>query len=265
MTASPGAERRRQLRQQRRRERLRNLWRIAVLSSGAGLLGWLLLRQGWVLQTPNQIEVLGSRQVSREQVIREGQLRFPLPLLSLRPQQLAAQLSEGLPLERVQVSRLMLPPRLRIELVDREAVAQAERRTSRGVERGYVDRLGNWMTSRQQRSSVGRPAPQVLVLGWQERLKQPLALVLAQRHQLGSNLQQVRFDPNGSVWLRTSALGDVHLGPPDARLARRLEVLQHLSSELPRRIRGVPVQSIDLSDPEQPELGLPNPGKSRKP
>ena len=45
----------------------------------------------------------------------------------------------------------MLPPRLRISLVEREAVAQAQRRTSRGLEQGYVDRLGNWMTSRQQR------------------------------------------------------------------------------------------------------------------
>ena len=46
-------------------------------------------------------------------------------------------------------------------------------------------------------------------------------------------------------------------GATNARLPRRLEVLQHLSGELPRQIRGLNVQSIDLSDPERPELGLP--------
>ena len=257
-----GVERRRELRLQRRRERLRNLWRIVVLAGAATGLGWLLLRQGWVLRTPAQIEVLGSRQVSRDQVIREGELKLPLQLLSLRPQQLSARLSAGLPVEQVQVSRLMLPPRLRIELVDREAVARAERRGPRGLEQGYVDRLGNWMTSRQQRGSAGRAAA-VRVLGWQERLRPALAQILDRREQLGSPLQLVRFEANGSVWLRTAALGNVHLGPADQRLPRRLEVLQHLSSQLPQQIRGLKVQSIDLSDPDRPELGLPAvPGRS---
>lgn len=257
-----GVERRRELRLQRRRERLRNLWRIVVLAGAATGLGWLLLRQGWVLHTPAQIEVLGSRQVSRDQVIREGELKLPLQLLSLRPQQLSARLSAGLPVEQVQVSRLMLPPRLRIELVDREAVARAERRGPRGLEQGYVDRLGNWMTSRQQRGSAGKAAA-VRVLGWQERLRPALAQILDRREQLGSPLQLVRFEANGSVWLRTAALGNVHLGPADQRLPRRLEVLQHLSSQLPQQIRGLKVQSIDLSDPDRPELGLPAvPGRS---
>lgn len=257
-----GVERRRELRLQRRRERLRNLWRIVVLAGAATGLGWLLLRQGWVLRTPAQIEVLGSRQVSRDQVIREGELKLPLQLLSLRPQQLSARLSARLPVEQVQVSRLMLPPRLRIELVDREAVARAERRGPRGLEQGYVDRLGNWMTSRQQRGSAGKAAA-VRVLGWQERLRPALAQILDRREQLGSPLQLVRFEANGSVWLRTAALGNVHLGPADQRLPRRLEVLQHLSSQLPQQIRGLKVQSIDLSDPDRPELGLPAvPGRS---
>ena len=254
-------ERRQQLRQERRRERLRHLWRLLVLSGTATGLGWLLLREGWVLRSPSQIEVLGSQQVNRDQVIREGELRLPLQLLSLRPHDLAQRLSAGLPVEQVQVSRLMLPPRLRINLVDREAVAQAERRTGKGSERGYVDRLGNWMTSRQQQGGRQLKTPQVLVLGWQERLRASLARVLAAQDQLGSTLQQVRFEANGSLWLRTAALGDVHLGLPDERLQRRIDVLRHLSSHLPQQVKAVQVQSIDLSDPEQPELGLP--GKAR--
>jgi cell division protein FtsQ len=258
---SLGAERRRQLRQQRRNERLKNLWRIALLGGTAGALGWFLLREGWVLRGPMQVEISGTRLVHRDQVIREGHLRFPLQLLSVKPQQLSAELAAALPVERVQVSRLMLPPRLRIQLVDREAVAQAQRRTGKGTELGYVDRLGNWMTNRQQRGRTAGSTPQLRVTGWQERLRAPLALVLAKRDQVGSALQEVRFEPSGSLWLRTAALGEVHLGPPDERLPRRLEVLQHLSSRLPQRMQGLKVQSIDLSDPEQPELGLP--GKPR--
>ena len=249
------ADRRRELRLQRRRDRLRNLWRLVLLTGAASGLGVLLLREGWVLRSPSQVELVGSRLVSREQVIREGQLRFPLQLLALSPHALAQRLSTGLPVEDVRISRLMLPPRLRIELADRKAVARAQRRSGTRLEDGFVDRLGNWMTRRQHRDSGTIPA--VEVLGWQERLRPALALILARSQHLGSPLTQVRFEPDGSVWLHTVALGQVHLGPADARLPRRLEVLQHLSGQLPRQIRGLRVQSIDLSDPDRPELGLP--------
>jgi cell division protein FtsQ len=250
------AERRKQLRQRRRQEYRRQWWRITLLTSAAVGLGWGLLRQGWVLHSSDQIELLGSSQLNREQVIREAQLQLPQPLLSLKPQELAQRLSTRLPVEHVQVSRLMLPPRLRISVVEPEAVAQAQRHSSKGIERGYVDHLGNWMTSWQKQVSGASRAPQIMVIGWQERLRGPLTYILAQQNELGSTLQQVRFEPNGSIWLRTAALGDVHLGPPDQRLSRRLEVLRHLSIHLQNQIKSMNIQSVDLRDPERPELAL---------
>ena len=69
----PGAARRRELRLQRRAERLRNLWRFLVFSSLAAGLGTVLLRQGWTLRDPSQLEVSGSALVSREQVIQAAE------------------------------------------------------------------------------------------------------------------------------------------------------------------------------------------------
>ena len=110
----PGAERRRQLRRQRRNQRLRHLWRLLVFTALAGGLGYGLLRQGWILRGAGQVEVSGSTQVSRDQVIRAAGLSFPQPLLGLQPKRLDEQLRQSLPIERVRVSRLMLPPRLQI-------------------------------------------------------------------------------------------------------------------------------------------------------
>lgn len=254
---SPGAERRRLLRQQRRQELVRHSWRTVVLSAAAVGLGWLLLRQGWMLRSPQQVEVIGSQQVSRDQAIQAAGLRFPVPLLELRPQAIRSALSASLPVENVQVSRFMLPPRLRIQLVDRQAVARAVRRTPSGPELGYVDRFGSWMSRRQQLGAIGAKEPSLKVIGWQERYRPALRQVLARRDDLGSPLLEVRFETNGSLWLRTASLGRVRLGPPDARLERRLEVLGHLSSELPAKVRSLRLQSIDLTNPDQPELGLP--------
>jgi cell division protein FtsQ len=254
---SPEAERRRQLRQQKRQDRLRHSWRILVFTGIAIGLGYGLLRQGWILTGANQVEVVGSSQVGRDQVIAATSLHFPQPLLALQPQAMAASIEEALPVEQVQVSRLMAPPRLRVELVDREAVARAQRQTAKGLEEGYVDRLGNWMSSRQGQGIHHQSPNSLVVLGWQQRLRPALALVLEQRKTIGSDLQEIRFEPGGSLWLKSTRLGQVHLGTIDGQLAKRIEVLQQLSQQLPSKIKGRHVVSIDLSDPNQPELGLP--------
>ncbi|WP_254937870.1 FtsQ-type POTRA domain-containing protein [Cyanobium sp. Morenito 9A2] len=257
---SPGAERRRLMREQRRQDLLRHSWQVVVLSAAAAGLGWLLLRQGWILRGPEQVDVSGSQQVSREQVIQAARLTFPVPLLELRPQAITAALGAALPVENVRVSRLMLPPRLRVQLVDRQAVARAQRRTAQGMEQGYVDRYGNWMSRRQQQGAGGSgPAAGTSVVGWQQRYRPALGQVLARRDDLGSPLLEVRFEPSGSLWLRTASLGLLRLGPPDAQLERRLEVISHLSQELPAKVRNLKLQAIDLSNPDQPELGLAAP------
>ncbi|MFM7312962.1 MAG: cell division protein FtsQ/DivIB, partial [Cyanobium sp.] len=174
----PGAARRRELRLQRRAERWRNLWRLFVFTGISAGLATVLIRQGWMLRDPSQVEVSGSRIVSREQVLQAGHLRFPLPLIALRPSELGATLSAALPVEQVRVSRWMLPPRLRIELVDRQAVARAERRGAHGPEQGFIDRVGNWIDQRQVAGLALRPQSDLIVVGWQERHRPTLAAVL---------------------------------------------------------------------------------------
>ena len=261
----PGVLRRRELRRQRRSERLRLLWRILVFSAVSTGLGVLLLRQGWTLRDPAQVEVIGSAVVSRDQVITAAGLRFPQPLMALQPRQVASNLMGALPVEQVKVSRLMLPPRLLVELKDREAVARAERRTDRGPEMGFVDRLGNWISIRQHMGVRRQGDLSLLVVGWNARHRAVLARVLKEREVLGPGLREIRFEPDGSLWLTTSQLGRVRLGPPDARLPRRLEVVAHLSRTLPASMTGGPPQLIDLSDPEQPELSLGSRGRTAAP
>jgi cell division protein FtsQ len=252
----PGAERRRQLREERRTDRLRNLWRLVVFSAMATGLGYGLLSQGWTLRSPSQVEVSGSRLVSRDQVIQAAGLSFPQPLLAVEPRQIIQALSVALPVENVRVSRLMLPPRLRVELIDRSAVARAERRSKAGLELGYVDRLGNWISLRQNLGVRLEGTQDLRVVGWNDRHRPALAMVLKQRQAFGGKLREIRFDPEGSLWLSTTDLGPLRLGPADGQLERRLAVAVHLNAALPTELRGRRPQIVDLSDPDQPELSL---------
>jgi cell division protein FtsQ len=255
-TTLPGVERRRQLRRQRRMERLQDGWRILVYGALTAGLGFVLLREGWMLQSPDQVAISGSRLVSREQVIAAARLRFPQPLLALQPRLLSHTLAEALPVEQVKVTRLMLPPRLRVDLVDREAVARAQRRTPKGPENGFVDRTGSWINADPSvHQRLGGKAT-IAVVGWNERNRPVLGKVLAARESIGPGLKEIRFDPDGTLWITTRDLGPLRLGPVDSQLQRRLQVVAHLNRNLPGRLVGQRPLSIDLTDPEQPELTL---------
>lgn len=255
-TSLPGVERRRQLRRQRRLERLQDGWRILIYAALATGLGYVLLREGWMLQGPGQVEVSGSRLVNRDQVVAAARLRFPQPLFALQPRLLSRTLAESLPVEQVKVSRLMLPPRLRVDLVDREAVARAQRRTPRGPEWGFVDRTGNWINADPNSRQRLAGKANIEVLGWNERQRPVLGKVLEARGQIGPGLTEIHFEPNGNLWLKTRQLGALRLGPVDSQLQRRLQVVAHLNRSLPQRLVGQRPLSIDLTDPEQPELTL---------
>jgi cell division protein FtsQ len=227
-----------------------------VYTGLAAGLGYGLLRQGWMLQQPGQVEVSGSRLVNRDQVIAAAALRFPQPLLTVQPRLLSRQLAETLPVEQVKVTRLMLPPRLRVELTDREAVARAQRRTPGGLESGFVDRTGSWINAAPDlRERLGGKAT-IDVVGWNERYRSALGKVLEARASIGQGLTEIRFEPDGDLWLTTRELGPWRLGPLDSQLNRRLQVVAHLNRTLPQRLVGQRPQSIDLTDPEQPELTL---------
>lgn len=252
----PGVERRSQLRRQRRIERLQDGWRILVYGALTVGLGSVLLREGWMLQGPAQVDVSGSQLVSRDQVIAAAGLHFPQPLFALQPRLLSRSLAESLPVEQVKVSRLMLPPRLRVELVDREAVARAQRRTPKGPENGFVDRTGNWINADPRTSARLGGKATIEVVGWNERNRPALGKVLEAREQIDPGLREIRFEPDGTLWLTTEELGPLRLGPADSQLNRRLQVVAHLNRNLPKRLVGQRPQSIDLTDPEQPELTL---------
>jgi cell division protein FtsQ len=229
---------------------------VLVFLGVAGGLGYGLLRLGWTLSSPEQVEVIGSRQVTTTEVINAAGIRFPQPLLALDPRRIASGLAGTLPVEEVRVSRLMAPPRLRVVVVDRQPVARAERLGPQGLERGFVDRLGNWMTTRQGQGLRTETTDRLLVKGWLPRHRQALTDVLQQRDGLIDDLRTLRFDPAGSIWVDSASLGAVRLGPGDRQLPQRLQVLKHLVATLPAQLKGKRLQSIDLTDPNQPELAL---------
>ena len=256
---SEGLQRRRELRRRQRRHLAAQLWSLLLLLSASAGLGWLLLRHGWLLRTPQQVQLSSRSPFNREQVISAAGLSFPVALLNLDGASLQRQLGANLPVEDIRLQRQIWPPKLLIDLRLRQAVARAQRHTSDGLETGYVDRTGSWISRAQQQATEAGAVPGVKVLGWQPRYAATIAFLLREL-PASALISQVEFRRNGELWLQSRPLGAVRFGSLDQRLPRQLEVLSHLAQQQP--LAQEPTQALDLSDPERPELVLVPPKSS---
>ena len=251
----PGVERRRRLREERRRERLIQSWRILLYGGVSTGLIWVLLSTGWSLRSQQQLTVRGSDRLGTDAVVKAAGLRFPRPLITLEPGRLERRLLAELPVESVSVQRRLVPPGIEVKLKDRQPIAAASRMGARGLEQGMVDRQGHWMPLTVARQGEA-PSSAVRVEGWIPSRRRMIATVLEQRDQLGSPLQVIKIAPDGDLSLRTQTLGLVRLGSNERLLDQQLLTIVLLSSSLPETLRGKASSGIDLSDPSKPELQL---------
>ena len=262
----PGVERRRRLRQERRQERLIQLWRLVFFLLTATGLSWLLLTLGWSLRSASQIQISGSQRMDETVVVKAAGLSFPQSLLSLEPGEIETKLMQELPVQEVSVQRRLLPPGLNIQLVERRPVAAATRMGPKGIERGMVDREAQWMPMDMAKQGE-KPASAVKIEGWISSRRAVIARILQEQDRLGRPLKTIVVEPAGGINLRIETLGLVYLGANDALLDQQFKTITQLNQSLPPGLRGSTSEGLDLSDPGQPELKLrpaPNPSTQEK-
>lgn len=248
--------RRRDLRRQRRRTLLLQLWRLVALLLLSGGFSWILLRHGWTLRSPEAVILTGGADLETNQVIEAAKLRFPSPLLEVSPRELEQQLVGALPVHSAHVQRRMFPARLVISLKPEIPIARAERRGPAGRERGLLNAAGEWIPLSE---ASPEPLTNIMVRGWNDRQRGQIAALLQQRDRFEGRLKAIMFHPDGGVSLITTGLGRIDLGGEPALLNAQIETILHLNKTLPMHLRRGHHSSLDLSNPDRPELQLPSP------
>ena len=167
-----------------------------------------------------------------------------------------------LPVQTVTVQRLLLPPGLEVTFQDRQPIASATRRGAGETEQGMVAREGHWIPL-PVASQGESPASAVRVQGWIPSRRSTIAKLLEKRDQLGSPLQLILIAPDGDLSLRTASLGLIKLGSNSALLDQQLNTVVQLTRSLPAELLSQNDKSLDLTDPNKPELQLPSKPKKK--
>ena len=253
--------RRRELRRQRRQTLLVQLWRLVAMLLVSGGFTWILLRHGWTLRGPEAVILNGGSALETGQVVEAANLRFPQPLLEVSPRELEQQLLDSLPVRSAQVERRMLPARLIISLKPQIPIARAERQGPTGRERGLLNAEGQWIPLSD---ASPEPLTDILVRGWNDQQRVQVAALLQQRDRFEGMLKSVVLHPDGDISLITTGLGRIDLGGEPTLLNAQIETIVHLNNTLPEHLRQGRQSSLDLSNPERPELQLPTPPDAKK-
>ena len=261
---SPQLERRRALRQEKQRDLAIQVWRLVVLLSTTTVLGWSLLRFGWTLEGTDSIVISGDVGLDPAVIAKVGGFQFPQPLLEIRPKALEQELLMDLPVRTVRVERRLFPARLELELTARIRIAAALRHRGSTKTAGMIDASANWIDLTADLPQR-KPTSSILVDGWSQNRRPFIAELLRQRDRIGGDLQRIVLEPEGRVVLQTGRLGAIQLGSDPGLLQQQINAIDQLNQSIPAHLVQGRQGSIDLSNPERPEILQPSkPTKEKK-
>lgn len=119
----PILNRRKHLRHQRRLKLLQASWRTLALISLAGGLAWAASLTEWMIHQPSQVSIKGNRLLSTPAIQSLLPLSFPQSLVHLQSEPITRALKSKAPIDQVTVARQLFPPKLIVEVQERNPVA----------------------------------------------------------------------------------------------------------------------------------------------
>lgn len=249
------AHRRQKLRSQRRLKILQTIWRTVAVSSIAGGVVWAIARPGWVIRQPEQVEIAGNELLSTEAIRLALPIDYPQSLWSLQPQDLARALSAKAPIARATVSRHLLPPRLIIEVLEREPVAIAVNSSGLSKVLGLLDSQGVLMAKDSYTNEGGSfPLPDLTVIGAPEQYQPHWEAVYQAISRCPVKILTIDWQNPRNLILNTE-LGIVHVGSYSSQFATQLLTLAQMQ-QLPEQINSSQIAYIDLTNPASPSIQM---------
>lgn len=248
------ADRRRDLRRQRRHRNLQALWRTTVVTSLAAGACWLAIQPAWLLRGPGQVQVEGNEFLTDTTIQDLLPLDYPQSVLAIDPEAIAALLQAQAPIAAATVTRHVFPPRLEVVVAERQPVAVTQPRQAIEQPPGLLDSVGNWLPQDSFTAvDPDWPLPNLTFKGYDPAYASQWPSFYATVVASPITITTVDWQDPNNVILETE-LGIVHIGAYSVnQLPRQLTTLTQLRPLLTGE--AAPTMAyLDLSDPDNPTL-----------
>ncbi|PSF32251.1 cell division protein FtsQ [Aphanothece hegewaldii CCALA 016] len=243
---------------QRRLKTGQAIWRFFFLMCLAGGVGWMMTLSTWKIEKDSQVEVKGLQLMSQKTLRSLLLLSYPQSLWRLPTHQLSQQLENKPPVARALVTRHLFPPKIVIEVKERQPIAVA----SSNRAWGYLDEEGVFIPQKfYNLNQKGFKTPTLKVLGYNPNYRNYWLQLYPLIHDFPLQIFAIDWQDYSNLVLVTE-LGNVHLGDYTTQLAKKLSILgkmRHLSEQIPKS----QIVYIDVSNPDSPVVQLKQQPKSQ--
>ena len=227
---------------------------------------WLATSPVWLIRSSEQLEISGNQLLSDKNIQDLLPLPYPQSLLKVKPESLANSVAAYAPIEKVAVSRRLIPPGLNIRVQERVPVAVAIPDTTHPVkaiptqpvpfrEPGLIDAAGGWMPYNSFRDLGATASPPALtVKGMRSEYRADWQQIYQSVSRSPVKITAIDWTRPSNLILQTE-LGAVHLGPYGKNFAHQLAALDQMRS-LSSTVNPEKVAFIDLHDPDHPVVEI---------
>jgi cell division protein FtsQ len=251
-------QRRKQLRRQRRVQRLQALGRFAIVAGIASGAVWTVRQPIWVIHRAEQVKVADNKYLSTQTIQKLVPIKYPQSIFRIQPQQIVTTLKEKAPLAQVSVERQLFPPGLLIRITEQTPVATVYPQNpppgqSADTPEALLDDQGSVIPLETYTGlEHNLQLPNLKVWGNPEQYRQKWGEFYRLIKSSAIPIQQIDWR-NPSNLILTTDLGVVHLGTYGAgfpQQLRAIDSLRKISEKVPKQ----QIAYIDLRNPNAPAI-----------
>ncbi len=203
--------------------------------------------------TIQEIRISGSKLFSKNDLLKNSSLRFPIRLILIKTNFLEQELKQNLSLKSVSVSRQIFPFGLKVHISTRIPIAYGERILNDEKIAGFIDKDGFFINKQNvDEKDLNKLTTQVF--GWKEKFKKILSAIFIAKEKYELEEVKIIFSPNGFLTIEEKDLKKIFLGFNPNLINYQLQIIKNLKYELKKNNFSEKIDNIDLTDPNKPKI-----------
>ena len=199
------------------------------------------------------IRISGSEFFSKNDVVNNSTLKFPIRLIFVKTNFLEKELKQNLSLKNVSVRRQIFPFGLKVHIKTRTPVAYGERIINEQKILGFFDKDG-FFIKKQNAEYKNLSELRIQVFGWEKKFKNVLSEILITQKNYEFELVKITFSPNGFITVEEKDLKTIFLGFNPNLINYQFQKINNLKNEFKKNSFSKKIDNIDLTNPDKPKI-----------
>jgi len=199
------------------------------------------------------IRISGSGLFSKNDLLKNSSLKFPIRLISIKTNFLEKELKQNLSLKHVSARRQLIPFGLKVHIKTRNPIAFGERIVNDEKISGFVDRDG-FFINKQNTENINTSELTIKVVGWEKKFKKILSKIFIAQEKYNLEIVNITFSTNGFLILEEKDLKKIFLGLNPNLINYQLQIIKNLKNEFKDNSFSEKIDNIDLTYPNKPKI-----------